>query len=112
MIPPIDIKRCGACGEVKPHAEFNRNATRRDGLQKQCRPCQRKMYRELYAPGPMQHAALVERTPVECKVCYDMAHRRPLRKPCRGCQRRWAPDTVSLSADARTEDPRLEVAGG
>lgn len=34
-------KACARCGEVKPNTEFNRNKTRHDLLQKQCRRCQR-----------------------------------------------------------------------
>lgn len=35
------IKRCPLCGIEKPHAEFNKNRSNRDGLQSRCRDCQR-----------------------------------------------------------------------
>lgn len=35
-----DFKRCSRCGVVKRSFEFNRNGSRKDGLQSRCRPCQ------------------------------------------------------------------------
>ena len=35
------MKLCTACGGVKPVDEFRRNATKRDGLSSNCKPCSR-----------------------------------------------------------------------
>ncbi|MEW2129756.1 endonuclease VII domain-containing protein [Streptomyces sp. NPDC005435] len=37
-VPP-GHKLCRACGEVKPHSEWHRNATASDGLSTRCRSC-------------------------------------------------------------------------
>lgn len=37
----ISMKQCTTCHESKPFSEFNRKANTRDGLQSQCRICQR-----------------------------------------------------------------------
>ena len=35
-------KRCARCGSVKPPGDFNRNSSKKDGLQHYCRDCHRK----------------------------------------------------------------------
>lgn len=42
-------KKCGTCGEVKPHGEFYRSQQSKDGLRYQCKACtteQRKQWRD------------------------------------------------------------------
>lgn len=39
-------KRCRTCGETKPLTEFSRSRGRRDGLQSQCKPCDRDRAKE------------------------------------------------------------------
>ncbi|MGW7334496.1 endonuclease VII domain-containing protein [Streptomyces sp. NPDC054808] len=36
---PVGHKLCRACGEVKPHSEWHRNATASDGLATRCKAC-------------------------------------------------------------------------
>jgi hypothetical protein len=36
---PDGHKLCRACGEIKPHSEWHRNATASDGLSTQCKEC-------------------------------------------------------------------------
>ncbi|QDK03905.1 HNH endonuclease [Mycobacterium phage Lewan] len=43
------MKRCGKCGETKPHTEFNKNKAKPDGYQGRCRECQRSGERSHYA---------------------------------------------------------------
>ena len=35
------MKTCGRCRMAKPRSEFNRNGSKKDGLQDKCRPCHR-----------------------------------------------------------------------
>ena len=42
------MKRCYECGDDKPLSEFNRNATRPDGLQTRCRSCQKLSSQRYY----------------------------------------------------------------
>lgn len=42
----MDTKRCSRCHEVKPVAEFYKNATQPDGLNGYCKPCWKQMYKE------------------------------------------------------------------
>lgn len=42
----MDTKTCCQCGEDLPRSEFNKRKRSKDGLQPQCRNCQRKYYRE------------------------------------------------------------------
>src|SRR3954468_22194220 len=36
---PVGYKLCRACGEVKPHGEWHRNASASDGLSTRCKAC-------------------------------------------------------------------------
>lgn len=49
---PLDTKRCCTCKAVKYLNEYNRNAANQDGLQKQCRTCQRASGRKYWADHP------------------------------------------------------------
>lgn len=56
-------KHCGACGRAKPLTEFNRKASRPDGLQEVCRECNRQSSRDYYARNRERHVrVIVERT--------------------------------------------------
>ena len=48
MIRNSWTKRCTACGQTKPRAEFNASTARPDGLQPCCKLCQRSVRREDY----------------------------------------------------------------
>jgi hypothetical protein len=37
------MKTCSTCGEPKPKTEFNRNRSKKDGLQSKCRDCSRDL---------------------------------------------------------------------
>lgn len=39
FIPPPGQKYCSACGEWRPHAYFDKDATRRDGYKYECKAC-------------------------------------------------------------------------
>ena len=57
------MKRCGTCRQSKPIAEFNRKASKPDGLQEVCRECNREASRRYYARNREQHVrVIVERT--------------------------------------------------
>ena len=42
----MKTKRCSGCGEVKPVSEFNKNRTRKDGLNCYCKECNKEYQRE------------------------------------------------------------------
>lgn len=52
-------KRCGTCGQSKPLSEFNRKASRPDGLQEVCRDCNRESSRRYYARNREHHARVI-----------------------------------------------------
>lgn len=47
-------KRCSRCGQEKPLADFGGDASRKDGLNKECRECRRQRYQQLH--GGLQQA--------------------------------------------------------
>lgn len=60
---PLQTKLCGTCRQSRPPAEFNRKASRPDGLQEVCRECNRASSREYYARNREKHVrVIVERT--------------------------------------------------
>lgn len=42
------LKTCKRCGKQKPESDFNKNTTRNDGLQSDCRACDRERKRVRY----------------------------------------------------------------
>lgn len=73
--PAPGCKRCGHCGNVKPVAEFSKNATTRDGLSSRCKECHNatmKLWRDRnrqknlkQLPAPDWKKAVQEFTPKE-----------------------------------------------
>jgi hypothetical protein len=60
---PEPQKVCGTCRKSKPLADFNRKASRPDGLQEVCRDCNRETSRRYYAANRDRHVrTIVERT--------------------------------------------------
>jgi hypothetical protein len=57
----LDMKRCGACGLDKLRSEFNRNRANWDGLQSQCRSCQRATVARSTAKNAETHRLNVRR---------------------------------------------------
>jgi hypothetical protein len=45
MDVPPGHKRCPGCGEIKPHAEWHRNSTTKDGYAAYCKSCRREQGR-------------------------------------------------------------------
>jgi len=45
-------KRCFACQKSKNKSEFNKNSSRKDGLQSRCRECDKKRAKEIYHNDP------------------------------------------------------------
>lgn len=46
---PYENKRCGRCGELKPHTEFGKDKNLSGGLSWQCKDCRRKQDAEIRA---------------------------------------------------------------
>ena len=42
------MKKCRICEEEKPESEFNKNARRKDGLQNECRVCDKALRKKYY----------------------------------------------------------------
>ncbi|MCS3443804.1 hypothetical protein [Microbacterium phyllosphaerae] len=55
----VAVKRCGACGEVKPHTEYNRKSSRADGRQELCRECNRESSRRYYRRNREHHISVI-----------------------------------------------------
>jgi hypothetical protein len=55
----VPHKTCGTCGKSKPHADFNRKASRVDGLQEVCRECNRESSRRYYAENRDKHLRVI-----------------------------------------------------
>lgn len=53
------MKTCTFCKEVKPLSEFNKNKSRKDGLQNKCRPCSQTRFKEYYASNKEHHRSVV-----------------------------------------------------
>jgi len=54
------MKRCNTCKKKKPLSEFNRKASKKDGLQGVCRECNRKSSKKYYASNKQKHKAYIK----------------------------------------------------
>lgn len=50
-----NTKRCCDCGEHKPHDQFNKNRSRKDGRQDLCKVCHRESNRQWAKRNPEKH---------------------------------------------------------
>jgi len=42
------MKNCFNCNQIKPFTEFNKNSSKKDGLQARCRECQKSYFKQYY----------------------------------------------------------------
>ncbi len=54
------LKKCVACGELKPLSEFHRHRGKRDGRQARCKPCNIELNIRYYAEHPEQRRAAIK----------------------------------------------------
>lgn len=79
-----NMKKCCRCHEVKNKTEFNKQSSKKDGLQGHCKECQRLWYRQYYKNSPKEkqrlkkkreklieekRSLLREKKSVPCKDC-------------------------------------------
>ena len=55
------MKRCCICGIVKDLNEFNKNRTKKDGVQVQCRDCGKEKSKEYYKGNQKSHSEVCTR---------------------------------------------------
>ena len=55
------MKYCNACKQTKSKSEFNRNVSRSDGLQSQCRLCKKRRFRSYYRKNARVRHEIKER---------------------------------------------------
>jgi len=54
------VKQCSMCGDDKPESEFNSDSSRVDGLQRECRECNRQRARDWYRENRRRKIAYSE----------------------------------------------------
>jgi hypothetical protein len=101
------MKRCGKCGDTKPHSEFHKQKRNRDGLHSYCKECAKAGERARYAADTPEKAqeraarraekkALAEQGMKSCLDCKevkpfdefypDKTNRDGLHSYCRTCE--------------------------
>ncbi|MFJ4174828.1 hypothetical protein [Microbacterium sp. NPDC089696] len=81
-----DARRCGSCGVTKTRADFNRKASRADGLQEVCRECNRESSRRYYRRNREHHLAVVRaRTDAQRAAATGLVSAYLLAHPCADC---------------------------
>jgi len=56
------MKDCYKCGETKDEAEFSMNKNKKDGLNSECKECQKAYFREYYKKNKKKHIKAVTKT--------------------------------------------------
>lgn len=62
------MKTCSKCNIEKPLEDFNKNASKKDGLQSFCRDCSRKSYTDYYKENQKQVRENITRRKAEYKA--------------------------------------------
>lgn len=55
------MKKCSACGETKSFGDYTKNASKNDGLNHNCRDCQRQYTRDHYRANKARYLERTER---------------------------------------------------
>lgn len=94
-------KACSLCQKTKPVTEFNRSASKKDGLQSKCRACSRAASRRRYRANPRAYvdANSVRRERLKQEI------QSLKRGPCVDCGRHYPP--VVMDFDHR--DPSVKL---
>jgi hypothetical protein len=56
------MKKCYTCGEVKDKSSFNKNKSRKDGLNSICRDCSKARSKQYYAENREKHLVEVRKS--------------------------------------------------
>lgn len=68
----LGSKRCPRCSSLKPVADFGRNRSTSDGLQKHCRQCRAQLHDETFDDRKAKAQQLVAGTTKECRTCHEV----------------------------------------
>ncbi|GAA1938911.1 hypothetical protein GCM10009775_33800 [Microbacterium aoyamense] len=80
------MKTCGTCRQSKPFTDFNRKASRPDGLQEVCRECNREASRRYYERNREEHVrTIVARTAEQRRASKDFLAAYLREHPCVDC---------------------------
>lgn len=80
------MKVCGDCGKAKPRKMFSRHATRRDGLQRNCKPCAAARHRLYYREHRVRMRQQIRQSKVK-RLARNrvLVYRFLLEHPCADC---------------------------
>lgn len=67
----MDTKRCSTCKEIKPLSEFHKNKSTKDGLQKSCKNCMKKV-RAKHKEKNKAKAPPIETELKHCSSCKEL----------------------------------------
>jgi len=80
------MKTCTFCKQQKPLSEFNKNRSRKDGLQTKCRPCGQAKFKEYYNDNKEHHRSVVMANTTErVKMLRQYVYEYFLENPCVDC---------------------------
>lgn len=77
------MKECYKCKQTKPHNEFSINKNKKDGLNCECKECQKAYFRQYYATKTEKHKESVKRASSNQCACGEL--KRKWAKTCQKC---------------------------
>jgi len=84
------VKRCPRCRQTKPHSEFHRHRSRRDGLQSVCKSCRKVLDHEQYQR--QRGIRTPSRTWERGRAAWLLSLKAG--RPCTDCRRTYAPQVM------------------
>lgn len=83
------MKLCGDCGRELPLEQFNKNKTKKDGLQTKCRECSKKYYKNYYEANPKEKARLYSNSDEVAKAIRKELQDIKGSTPCVDCKKQY-----------------------
>jgi len=101
----MQTKKCTSCNSVKELKEFNKNSSRKDGLQTKCRMCDRKRALEYFNSNQVQKEKAKLRTKERLKENQDLICEFLSKNPCVDCNES---NIILLEFDHKNPEEKVE----
>lgn len=90
------MKQCSKCKESKAISEFTKNKTKIDGLNHNCRECQRTYNREHYKQNKKYYISKAQKSDKKQRELLEKQINQIKSKPCTDCKNSFPPEAMDF----------------